>query len=80
MVEQNGDLGNVDWLGTKVVQVVAQQFNQALVVGDVCFGTVRKKWQSQSINREMALDAIGAFVVAKSFRLNTGMARIFHRL
>jgi hypothetical protein len=33
MVEQNGNLWDIDGLGAKVVQVIAQQFNQALVIG-----------------------------------------------
>jgi hypothetical protein len=50
-----------------------------LVVSDVCFGAVCEKWQSQRINGKMALDAIGAFIVTKSFRLSPGMVRILHR-
>jgi hypothetical protein len=31
MIKQNGDFGDVDRLSSKVIQVVAQQFNEALV-------------------------------------------------
>ncbi len=48
MIKQNGDFGDVDRLGSKVIQVVAQQFNQALVVGQIGFGAVSKKRQPQS--------------------------------
>ena len=51
VVKQNCDLRNIDWLGTKVVQVVAEHLNQTLVVSDVCFCTGREKWQSQRIDR-----------------------------
>ena len=80
MVEQNGDLRNVDRFGAKVVQVVAEQLNQALVVGHICTSAVCEKRQSQRIDCKMPFDAIGAFVVTKPFRLDTGIARILHGL
>ncbi len=80
MIKQNGDFGDVDRLGSKVIQVVTQQFNQALVVGQIGFGAVSKKRQTQSIDSKMAFDAISTFVMTKPFGLNTGIARIFYRL
>ncbi len=50
VVEHDGDFWNVDGLSTKVVQVIAQHLNQALVIGDICFGAVREKRQSQRID------------------------------
>ena len=35
MVEQDGNLRDVHRFGTKVIEVMAQQFNQALVIADI---------------------------------------------
>ena len=73
----------VDGLGTEAVQVVAEHLNQTLVVSDVCFRTVREKWQSQRIDRQMSFDderfwdresapklsPVCAFVMTKSLRV-----------
>ncbi len=80
VVKQDGDFRNVDGFAAKVVQVVAEHLNQALVVGDICFGTVCEKRQSQGIDCKMPFDAVSAFVMTKSFRLDTGIARILHGL
>ncbi len=80
VVEQQGDLRNVDRLGAKVVHVVVEPLNQALVIGDIGFRAVREKRQSQRIDCQMPFNPIGGFVATESFRLSTGSARIFHRL
>jgi len=80
VVEQNGDLRNIDGFGAKVIKVITQQFNQALVIRHTGFGAVSKKRQAQGIDGKMAFDAIGAFVVTEPFGLDTGIARIFHSL
>lgn len=80
MVEQNRNFGNVDRLAAKVVEVVAQQFNQTLIVGHTCFGAVREEWQAERIDGQMSLDAISALVMAEPFGLNPSIAGVFHRL
>ncbi len=45
MIEQYGDVWDVDRLGSKVIQVIAQQFNQALVIGHIGRSAVGKKRQ-----------------------------------
>ncbi len=80
VVEQDGNLWDIDGFGSKVVQVVAQQFNQALVVGHTGFSAVSKKRQSQRIDSKMSFDAIGTFVMTEPFKFDTGIAGIFYRL
>lgn len=80
MVKQNRNLWDIHRLGTKVVQVVVQQFNQTLVIAHIGFSAVSKKRQTERINRKVTLDAISTFVMTEPFRLNTGIARILHRL
>ena len=80
VVEQNGNLRDIDRFSAKVIEVVTQQFNQALVIRHTRFGAVGKKRQTKSINGEMSFDTIGAFVVAKPLGLDTGVARILDRL
>ncbi len=94
MIQQNGDFGNVDGFSAKVIQIATQHFNQPLVIRDIGFGAMGKEWKAQSINRKMSLDderfwgrfsapklsPIGAFVMTKAFRLNTGIASVFDRL
>ena len=46
VVEQNGNLRDVHGFGAKVIEVVAQQFNQTLVIADIGFRTVSKKRQA----------------------------------
>ena len=79
-VKQNGNFGDIDGFSSKVVQVVAQQFNQALIIGYTRFSAVGKKRQTQSVHCQMSFDAIGAFVMTKPLGLHTGIARILHRL
>ncbi len=80
VVEQNRDFGAVDRLAAKVVEVVAQQFNQTLIVGYTCFGAVREEGQAEGIDGKMSLDAITTLVMAEPFGLNPGIAGVFHRL
>lgn len=80
VVEQDCDFGKVDWLLAKIVQVINQHLNQALIISDIGSGTVREEWQSQRIDRQMPLDPIGAFVMTKSFGFKAGIAGIFHGL
>jgi hypothetical protein len=80
VVEQNRDFWDVDRLAAKVVEVVAQQFNQTLIVRYTCFGAVCEEWQSESIDGKMSLDAISTLVMAEPFRINPGIAGVFHRL
>ncbi len=70
----------VNRLGTKVVQVMTQHFNQALVIGHISFGAVAKKGEAQSIDCQMSFNTIGAFVMTKSLGFHTGIARIFYSL
>jgi hypothetical protein len=65
MVEQNRNFGDVDRLAAKVVEVVAQQFNQTLIVGHTCFGAVCEEWQAERIDGQMSLDGISALVMAE---------------
>lgn len=44
VVKQDGNLGNVNGLGSKVVEIVAGQFNQSLIVAHVGWSAVREKW------------------------------------
>lgn len=46
VVKQNRDFWNVHGLGTKVIQVINQHLNQALVIGDIRFRTVGEERQS----------------------------------
>lgn len=46
MVKEERNFRNVDGFGAKVVQVVAEHLNQALVFTHVGFGAVRKERQS----------------------------------
>jgi len=80
MVEQNRDFWDVDRLAAKVVEVVAQQFNQTLIVGHTCFGAVCEEWQAERIDGQMSLDGISALVMAEPFGLNPSIAGVFHRL
>ena len=80
VVKQNRNLWDIHRLGTKVVQVLLQQFNQANVIADIGFSAVSKKRQTEGINRKVALDAISAFVMTEPFRLDTGIAGILHCL
>ncbi len=80
IVQQDGDLWNVDRLGAKIIKVVTQHFEQALVIGDIGFGAVGEKRKTQCIHREVSFDAIGAFVKAEALGLDTGVAGIFHCL
>lgn len=80
VVKQDGNFGNVDRFGSEVIQVLAQQFNQALVVGHTRFSTVGKKWQAQGVHCQMAFDAISAFVMTKPFGCHIGIASILYRL
>jgi len=79
MVNQNGNFGDVHGFGTKVIEVAAQQFNQALVIANIGFRTVSKKRQAQRIDRKVAFDAICAFVMTEPFRLDAGITGILHR-
>jgi len=79
MVKQNGNFGDVHGFGTKVIEVAAQQFNQALVIANIGFRTVSKKRQAQRIDRKVAFDAICAFVMTEPFRLDAGITGILHR-
>ena len=45
-VEQNGNLWDIDRFGTKVIQAITQQFNQALVIGSIRLGAMGKKWKT----------------------------------
>ncbi len=45
VLKQNGNFWDVDWLGAKVVFVVAQHFNQTLVIRHTGFCAVGKKRQ-----------------------------------
>lgn len=67
IVEQNGNLRDVDRLGTEVINVGTEQFDHALVIGDIGFGAVGKKRKAQGIDGQMALDTIGAFVMTETF-------------
>ena len=42
--------------------------------------SVRKEGKSKGVNSQMPFNAIGGFVETKAFRLNTGVAGIFHCL
>lgn len=46
MVEQDGNLRDVHRFGTKVIEVMAQQFNQALVIADIGFRAMGEKRQA----------------------------------
>lgn len=74
IVQQDGDLWDSDRLGAKVIEVVAQHFDQTLLIGYIGFGAVGEKRKAQRINREMSFDAIGAFVKAEAFGLDTRKA------
>ena len=80
VVKQDRDLRNADGFRSKVVQMVNQHLNQALIIGDIRFGAVREKRDAECIDRQMPLDAVGAFVVTESIRLAAGSAGIFHGL
>lgn len=80
IVKQDGYLCDVNGFSSEVVEILAQQFNQTLIVGHTSLGAVGKKWQPQCIDGEMSFDAIGVLVMTEPFRLGTGIARIFHRL
>jgi len=80
IVQQDGDLWNIDRLGAKIIEVVTQHFEQALVIGDIGFSAMSEKRKTQCIHRQMSFDAIGAFVQAEALGLDTGVAGILYRL
>ena len=43
MIQQDGDLGNVDRFCPKVVDIVRQHLNQPRIIGEICPRTVREE-------------------------------------
>lgn len=51
MIDEDGDFGNVDWLGLEVIDVLLKHFNQTPIVRSTGEGTVSEIRKSQSIDR-----------------------------
>ena len=60
--------------------MLAQHLNQTLIIGYVGRRAVREERESQRIDGQMTLDAIGRFVEAKALGVDTSVAGILHRL
>lgn len=80
MIQQDRNLGNVHRFRAEIVDVVRQHFNESSIIRNVCFRAVRKERKAQRIDCQMPFDTIGRFVKAKSFRLDTRIAGVLHRL
>jgi hypothetical protein len=64
----------------EIIDVLLKHFNQPLVVRYVSFGAMSEEGKAQDIHCQMSFDAISAFVETKTFRLNTSITSVFHRL
>jgi len=79
-VEQNCNLWNINGFNAKVIQVVAQQFNQATVVRHTGRSAVGKKRKTQRLDSKMPFNPIGAFVMAEPCRTSHWHCRYFSPL
>ena len=80
VIQQDRDFRNIHRLRPEVVNVVRQHLNHPRIVRKIGASTVREERKPQRIDGEMSLNAIGRFVEAKAFGLNTRIAGILHSL
>lgn len=80
VVEQDGDLGNIHGLRAEIVHVLCQHLQEPRIIRHIRLCAVGKEREAQGIDRQMPFDAIGGFVEAKTFRLDTGITGILNCL
>lgn len=67
VVEQDGNLRDVDGFRLEIIDVERQHLNQSSIIGDIGFGAMDEKGKPQCVNGKMPLNAIGRFVETEAF-------------
>jgi len=80
VIQQDGELGNIDRLCFEIVAVELQHFKQSLLSADVRPSAIAKEGKPKRLDSKMPLNPIRRCVEPKSFRVHTRIASIFERL
>ena len=80
MIQQDRNFRNIDGLGFEIVDVQLQHFQQSVIITHIGRCAMGEEGEPKRINGNMSFNPVGCFVETKSFRLDTGVTRILHRL
>ncbi len=80
VVEQDSNLGKINWFWLEIIDVKAQQFHQSYIIWNARFCAMGKEGKTKRINSKMPLSSIGCDVETVAFGLYTGIASILHCL